>query len=515
MRGTTRTMLVAGMAATALLAAACGGSSDDTTTGTGGAGGEITVRGCTPENPLIAGNTSETCGGNILDTLTAKLVHYNAEDAAPENDIAESIETTDNQTFTIKIKKGYKFSDGTEVKAKNFVDAWNYEDVKDETSTVKEMKGLAVVDDHTFTIKTTAPVSNLPVRLGYTAFAPQPDVFFTDPEAFGKNPVGAGAFKFDSWTEGQSIVVVKNPDYSGDYAGKVDKITFKIYQDLDAAYNDLQAGNIDVTDQIPTSALIDDKYKTDLPDRNAARETGVIQFIGINPTADPKLTPEVRKAISMAIDREGINKAIFNGIRVNATGWVSPVVDGYKADVCGEVCVYDKAKAKAALDAAGGYTGQLQLAYNGDGDHKAWTEATCNSIKDALAIDCVATPQVDFKTFLTAAGNNELGLFRYGWQMDYPSIENFLTPLYATGAGSNYFGPYNNAAFEKLLAEAAAAPTLDEANAKYQEAEALLVDDMPTIPLWYGKAVIGWSDKVNAVGINAFGVPDFANITTK
>ncbi len=72
------------------------------------------------------GNTSEVCGGNILDAVTAKLVHYNAETAAPELDIAETIETDDNKLFTVKLKKGYKFSDGTEVKAKNFVDAWNY-----------------------------------------------------------------------------------------------------------------------------------------------------------------------------------------------------------------------------------------------------------------------------------------------------------------------------------------------------------------------------------------------------
>ena len=61
-----------------------------------------------------------------LDASTAKAVHYNPETAAPENDIAESITTEDNQNFTVKLVKGYKFHDGTEVKAKNFVDAWNY-----------------------------------------------------------------------------------------------------------------------------------------------------------------------------------------------------------------------------------------------------------------------------------------------------------------------------------------------------------------------------------------------------
>ena len=91
----------------------------------GQTGGEITVAGCTPENPLVPGNTAEVCGGDIVDAMTSKLVEYNTENAAPENDIAESIETTDNKLFTVKLKP-YKFHDGTEVKAKNFVDAWNY-----------------------------------------------------------------------------------------------------------------------------------------------------------------------------------------------------------------------------------------------------------------------------------------------------------------------------------------------------------------------------------------------------
>ena len=546
MRGITRTVAVAGISAVALLATACGGDDGDTTAtdgsnettttaAEGAAGGEIVVNGCTPENPLVAGNTSETCGGNILDTITAKLVHYNAEDASPENDIAESIESEDNQTFTVKLKQGYMFQDGTEVKAKNFVDAWNYTafgpngqsgsyfmgpiegfaEVNAEDSTVDKLSGLAVVDDYTFTIKTTEPVSNLPVRLGYTAFAPQPDAFFADPEGFGKAPIAAGPYQVTEYNDGTSIIVEKFADYSGDFGGQVDKITFKVYQDTDAAYNDLLAGQIDILNAIPTSAQIDDKYKTDLGDRNAQRETGVIQFIGIDAVASPDLAdPKIRKAISMAIDRETINEQIFNNSRVPATGWVSPVVDGYKENQCGDACVYDPEAAKAMLAEAGGYTGELTLSYNGDGDHKAWTEATCNSISQALEISCTATPVVDFATYLTQLGNGELtGMWRLGWQMDYPSIENFLAPLFAEGADSNYYGPYVNPEFEQLLTDAAAAPSLDEANALYQQAEAVIAEDMVSIPMYYGKSTIGWSEKLSPVGITAFGVPDYTSAT--
>ena len=551
MRGTTRTVAVAALSAVALLAAGCGsGDSGGTETSAGAkTGGEITVRGCNPQNPLVPQNTGETCGGNVTDAIFSKLVHYDPETAKPTNDIAESIETTDNQNFTVKIKKGYKFHDGTEVKAKNFIDTWNYaayapngmyngyffepvEGFGDLQCTgegddpcagagkakADKLTGLAATDDYTFTIKTTEKVSNLPVRLGYSAFAPLPDAFFADPKAFGDKPIGTGPFKVDSWTKEQSIVLSKFADYSGDFAAKVDKVTFKIYQDADAAYNDVLANNLDITDEIPASALIDDKYKTDLPERNAQKESGVIQTITFAPTkVDPNYAdPKIRQAISMAIDRDTIIKQIFNNTRVPATGWVSPVVDGYKAEQCGEFCKYDPAKAKALLEEAGGFKGdKITLSYNADAAHKEWTEAVCNSIKQALGVECVATGVVDFATFRAEIGDRKMkGMFRTGWQMDYPSIENFLAPIYKTGASSND-GDYSNPAFDKLLTDAAAATDEAAANGLYQQAEALLAADMPSVPMWYGKATMGWSDKVTGVKITAFGTIDLPSISLK
>lgn len=547
MRRVSRSMAVVAVSALTLVASACGSSDDDDKNSaegsSGGSGGEIVVRGCNPENPLVPQNTAETCGGDVIDVTTAKLIHYNVEDAAPEMDIAESIETEDNQTFTVKIKEDYNFDDGTPVTASSFVDAWNYaaygpngyqanyffepfegyadmqcsdEECKKEPA-AKELSGLKVVDDKTFTIKTTEKVSNLPVRLGYTAFAPLPESFFEDPEAFGEAPVGAGPYKVDAWDKNQQIVVSKNPDYSGEFAGKVDKITFRIYTDSNAAYNEVVSGELDITNEIPTDVLTDDQWLQDLSDRGTTREVGVIQLLGINPDVDKNLAnPEVRKAISMAINRQEIIDQIFAGSREPATGWVSPVVDGYKADQCGEACVYDPEKAKQVLDEAGGYDGDaLTITVNGDADHGPWAEAACNSIKQALGIECTVKKTVDFATFLTDLDERKTdGMFRSGWQMDYPSIENFLVPLYAKGAASNYYD-FDDADFNRLTKEGAAAETLEEANAKYQEAELRLAEDMRVIPLWYSTTNVAWSENVNEVAVNSFGVPDYASVTVK
>jgi oligopeptide transport system substrate-binding protein len=548
MRGRTRGMAAVAITSVVLFATACGGGG--ATSEPGGeappaTGGEVVVAGCTPENPLIPGNTSETCGGDIIDAMTSKLVRYNTDTAAPENEIAESIETTDNKVFTVKLKP-YKFHDGTEVTAKSFVDAWNYtaygpngqagsyfyapiagyDDVQCPDEECKEkpkaetMSGLKVVDDKTFTITTSEPVSNLPVRLGYSAFSPLPASFFEDPKAFEKQPIGAGPFKMDSISNTE-FVLSKFADYSGAAKANVDKLTFRVYQDPAAAYADAVAGSLDYIDDsnIPQDQFIGDAYKTDFPDRTSQKESLVIGVIWFS-SADPQLKDnlELRKAISRAIDRDLITKQIFQGTRIPATGWVSPAVDGFKPDTCGDSCKFDAAAAKQAYEAAGGYKGTLTMTYNADSPHKAWSEAACNSIKNTLGLECVAVPVVDFATFNEKIDANELkGIFRGGWQADYPSIENYLTPLYSKGAfppGSNW-GRYSNPEFEALLTKAAAAPTPDEANAIYQQAEALLAKDLPSTPMFYYITTSAWSDKVTDVKVNAFGVLDFAAIKVK
>jgi oligopeptide transport system substrate-binding protein len=539
------------LASTTLLAAAtlaaCGGGDDGGDEGNNEqqqSGGEITVRGCNPENPLVPGNTAETCGGNVLDVTTAKLIKYANEDASPQMDIAESIETEDNQTFTVTLKD-YTFSDGTPVTASSFVDAWNYnaygpngyqgsyffepiEGYADLQCTgdgedpcagagnkpkAEEMSGLEVVDDKTFTIRTSNQVSNLPVRLGYTAFAPYPESFFEDPEAFGQKPVGAGPYMVTEFTRNEQIVLEKNPEYSGEFPGNLDKITFRIYNDAGAAYADVVGGTLDVTDEIPANVLADDLWLEELQDRGTQREQGVIQMMGINPDIDKRLEdPRLRTAISMAIDRQTIADQIFAGTYTPADGWVAPVVDGYVEGQCGDNCVYDPEAAKALWDEAGGIEGDLSIAFNADADHAPWVEAACNSIRQALDVECKPRPYVDFAAMLTDLGEKKLeGMFRSGWQMDYPSIENFLVPLYSKGASSNYYG-FDNPDFERLNQEAAAAPTLEEANALYQDAERLLAEDMRVIPLWFTIGQVGWSDKVASVELNAFGVPDYAAI---
>lgn len=552
MRSVSRSMAVAAISALALTVSACGGGGaeeEPNENGAGANGGEIVVRGCEPEQKdMVPSNANESCGSDILDLTTATLVHYDADTAEPSNDIAESIETEDNQNFTVKIKSDYKWSDGTTVTAKDFVDAWNYtaygpnavgtsyfmtpiEGFDDVQCTgeseedpcggagapkAKDMSGLEVVDDTTFTIKTSEKVSNLPVRVGYKAFAPLPPSFFEDKEAYAKAPVGAGPYKLTKVDPTTEFVLERNEHYAGEFDGKAEQVTFKVYNDPSAAYQDLVAGNIDVSDEIPTDVLTDDVWLKDLEDRGATREVGIIGHIAVNPKTDPRFEDvRVRRAISMAIDRQSVVDTIFAGQRKPAIGWVAPVVDGFKDGACGEWCEFNPEEAKKLLEEAGGFEGKVTIASNTDSDHGPWIEAVCNSIRQSLGVECTIQPYPTFAEYQTANSNREIkGLFRYGWQMDYPSIENFLAPTFGKGAESNY-ADYEDPEFNKKLEEAASADTLEEANALYQEAEAMLAEDMRYIPMWHYAINAGWSDKVDNVKVNAFGTPDLTQVTVK
>lgn len=551
MRGLTRgARVLAGVAAIALAATACGGDDSgeggDTPSGEGKAGGAITYGSCKPQNNLIPSNSNEVCGGRVIDALFTGLVDYNADDASPENAVAESIESPDNTVWTIKLKDGWTFHDGSPVDAASFVDAWNYSaygpnamqnsyffgpidgftDVQgedkngDETidaseAPIKEMKGLKVVDDLTFEATLSTPSSVFPVMVGYTAFSPLPKSFFDDPEAFGEKPVGNGAFKLDSGNGDTGYTLSAFDDYKGTKP-KIDKLTFKTYQSPEAEYADLLANNVDFIDQVPPSALAGDQYKQDLGDRQVDKAVGVIQTATV-PIYDAKYkSPDLAKAISMAINRDQIVEQIYNNGRQPATGWVSPVVNGYVEGACGEFCTFDPAKAKELLEKAGGFEGRMTYGYNADGPgNKEAAEAICGSIKNAIGVNCQAKAYVDFDTLRTDVDERKMtGLFRTGWVMDYPSIENFLVPLYATGASSND-NDQSIPEFDKLTKDAAAAATTEEANAKYQEAEKLLAETMAVIPLWYSNQQSGWSTKVSNVKVNPFGNLDLDTVTVK
>jgi oligopeptide transport system substrate-binding protein len=524
---------LAGVGALALAGCASGGGSTESTSGSSDA--IISANGSEPQNPLIPTNTNEVGGGKILDSIFAGLVYYDADGAAV-NDVAEEITTEDPQHLTVKIKEGLTFTDGEEVTADNFIKAWNYgalasneqlssyffEDIEgfsyEEDS---ELTGLEQVDDYTFTIALNKPATDFALRLGYSAFFPLPDVAFDDMDAFGGSPIGNGPYKLaaeDAWQHDVEINLVKNEDYQGDREAQNGGLDIIFYASQDAAYADLLAGNLDVLDAVPDSAY--SSFESDLGDRAVNQPAAVFQSFTI-PERLAHFSGEEgqlrRAAISMAINREEITDTIFQGTRTPATDFTSPVIDGYTDELEGaEVLEYNPDEAKklwAEADAIAPWSGSFQIAYNSDGGHQNWVDATTNSIKNTLGIDASGAPYVDFASLRTEVTDRTIQTaFRTGWQADYPGLYNFLGPIYATNAGSND-GDYSNAEFDQLLSDGISDTDPESANATFQQAQEILLQDLPATPLWYSNVTGGYSESVDNVEFGWNSVPLFYEIT--
>ncbi|WP_312677400.1 ABC transporter substrate-binding protein [Microbacterium sp.] len=543
---------IALLAAGSLALAGCSGSGSGTPSASGGGSSTAIIKtnGSEPQNPLIPTNTNETGGGKILDEIFAGLIYYDAK-GEPQNDMADSITVDDAQHLTVKLKEGQKFTDGTEVKADNFIKAWNYgaqsenaqlsgyffEDIEgfqindgpdgeagtddDIYGAVGDMEGLQKVDDYTFTIALNKPASDFALRLGYSAFYPLPDVAFEDMDAFGENPIGNGPYKLagdDAWQHDVQISLVKNEDYQGGRQAQNAGLDIIFYATQDAAYADLLGGEVDVIDGVPPSALA--TFESELGDRAVNQPAAIFQSFTI-PERLAHFSGEEgklrRQAISMAINREEITKVVFQGTRTPASDFTSPVIAGWSDSLTGsEVLAYNPDEAKklwAQADAISPWSGSFQIAYNSDGGHQTWVDAVTNSIKNTLGIESSGAPYVDFASLRSeVTGRTIQTAFRTGWQADYPGLYNFLGPLYATNAGSND-GDYSNPEFDQLLSDGISATDPDEANADFQKAQEILLQDLPATPLWYSNVTGGYAEGVQNVEFGWNSVPLYYQIT--
>jgi ABC-type transport system substrate-binding protein len=529
------------LAALALVAAACGGGGGGAAEDEGGseAAGEeqAETTGKTfstylsePENLMPPSNVTESEGSAVLNALFSPLVEYDLETSEPvwgdeaETATVADIQSDDQQTWTITLKEGWTFHDGTPLTAQSYVNSWNegashaeytgnyffsniegYDEVQgteSEPAETTEMSGLEVVDDQTFSVTLSEPFSQFPLTIGYTAFLAVPDSCLEDVEACEQSPIGNGAFMMDGdWRHDEGINVVRFDDWGAGRTAVPDGIEFRIYTDINTGYTDLQAGNLDLLDTVPPEQI--ESAQQEFGDNFLSGNSSSYTYVGM-PTYNEKFAnKDLRHAISMAIDREAITETI-KPEESPADAMVSPVVAGYREGACGEWCTYDPERAKQLFDQAGGYEGPMTLWFNSGAGHEEWMEAVANQLRENLGITEINFESLDFAQYLPLLQEQEVtGPFRLGWLMDYPSPQNYLENLLYTEASSNYTG-WSNEEFDSLIDQGNAAGSIDEGLEFYNQAEDIALEEMPHIPMFFGDLAGVHSDRLSNIEFDAF-----------
>ncbi len=504
------------LAALPLLVAACDGADDESAAADSSEGGEFSMFLCEPER-LLSQASSEVCGFQVLDTIFTGLVEYDAEtgEIVDGAGMAESIESDDQRVWTITLKEGWTFHNGEPVTASSFVDAWNWmADPSNEMGNAfflamagfegypevaggeaEEMSGVEAVDDETIRVTLAEPFGPFELLIGYTGFQPLPEEFYDDPVAFEDAPIGNGPYMMDGeWERGSEIRLVRYDDYEGE-AGNADAVNLRIYSEVSTAFLDLQAGEIDLLDGVPPEhrAAAGDEFG----DRYLDNPTTGYNYLGFPLYQEEWQDVNLRRSFSMAIDRETIIEQILGGTQTPATSIMPPSMAAHRDDAC-EYCGYDPDRAAELYAETDGVEEPLQLYFNSGAGLDEWMEAIGLQLSQNLGIEAIEFQSLDWPEYLPLLDGHEAeGPFRLGWGTLYPSPQYAMDPLYTTGAESNS-GAYSSEEFDALIAEANTMP-VDEADEVYQQAEDVLLEDMPIAPLWYSVDGVAWNDTIGNV----------------
>ena len=495
--------------------------------------------GADPETIDPTLNTASEAASIIVNAFEC-IMTLDENDNAIEG-AAESLDVSDDGlVYTIKLKKDGKWSDGEPVVADNFYYSWmraltketaaeysyqlyyikNAEKYYNGEATADEV-GIKVVDDYTLEVTLEAPTSYFPQLLAFPTYAPlREDIVSADPEGWATKPetyVSNGAFKLVKWDMKDQLVFEKNDNYWNKDSVKLDKLTFKLVTDDTTAYSELQAGNFDVVNSVPTNEI------------EPGKEEGLVHvmpklgtyFFAINVGKQDTLSEDVktalgnklvRQAINLAIDRQEIIDNVGKAEQVPAYSFVPQGIynaDGSEfankeyfdpSDMDGNV-----EKAKELLKEAGYENGEglptIELMYNSEGSHKD----ICQIIQQNLAevgITVELTNQ-EWAVFLNTRQNGEYEFARHGWIGDYSDPMTFLD-MWVTGGGNNDCG-FSNAEYDNLINDAKVEIDLTKRTEMLRKAEDILMDEMPIVPIYYYTTVMGWKENVKGIQVSVLG----------
>lgn len=487
-------------------------------------------------------NTSSG-GGNIILNAFEGLTRMD-KDGKPAKGIAEDWTISeDGLVYTFKLRDA-KWSDGTAITAEDFKYSWlralDKKTGAEYASKLYYIKGakeynlnggkaedvaIKVVDEKTLEVTLETPTAYFLELTAFPTYMPvKKDVVEANGDAWATKPetyVSNGPFKMTAWTMKDSIVLSKNENYWNKDAVKLDSVEFKMVAEDTSAYAEFKSGRFDMIQAVPPAEI-----ENAIKDKHAEVFTEfATYFLILNVNNDKTGTlnkdavkalqnPKFRKALSAAIDREGIVNEITKGHQQPAFSFVPPGVVTPSGDFADKKYFDTKAnmeEAKKLMAEAGYPNGQglptFTFLINSEGAHAQVAQYLQSAWKE-LGVN-VEIQQQEFKVFLTTRKEGKYMIARHGWSGDYTDPTTFLD-MWRKQDGFNEVG-YNNPAYDKLLEDAKVETDAAKRFELLRKAEDMLMEDMPIIPLYYYTKVRAISTNVKDLIISATGKVDFVN----
>ena len=447
-----------------------------------------------------------------------------------ERDIAESWEESpDGKTYTFHLRQGVKFHSGREVTAADFKYSWERACDPDTGSGTAatylgdivgakdmlagktgEISGVEVIDDHTLQVTMDAPKAYFLDKLAY------PTAFVVDRanvesgEDWWREPNGTGPFKLREWAAGEQLILERSQIYYGEPA-KLQRVIFSLVAVEPMAL--YETGQIDVVSVY--LAYIDQVRDETNPLHQELAVTPELSlyYIGFNTAQPPFDDANVRRAFCLAVNKERIAKVILRDMLNNASGILPPGMPGYNEALEGLDYDVEEAKELIAASKYGDVSNlpPITLTVEGYGNSiPSYLGAIIQEWQQNLDVE-ISVRQLETENFVYNLKQEKDEIFTMGWIADYPDPHNFLDILFYTGSEVN-IGEYSNPALDALLDQAAIEQDEAVRLDMYQQAEQLVVDDAPCVPLWHGTNYVLVKPDVKGYELSPLGIPDLSKV---
>ena len=530
---------VAGVGAAALGLAACGGSKSGSTAASGNASsagsstGSINTAGFTVQygsNPetLDPALNSAVDGGNTIITVFETLLIINENNETVPGQAESWTTSEDGLTWTFTMRDGLKWSDGSELNAKDFEysfkrmadpdtaapyaetclgmidgfeEAAGFPDADGNPTVEPNLDALNVKasdDGKTLTIVLGYPCSYFDKIAAFAAMSPvqkatveaNGDAWCTSPDTYVCN----GPYMITEWTPSERIVLTKNPNYVGGWDNSKivsDSITLLLLEDSSASFAAYNSGEAVLIKDVPTDEIPSLTKAEDGGDFYVDTILGTY-YVSLNLKRDAFKDAKVRKALALAIDRDYVANTIMQGTYSTADSIVGPgIVDenGYFHDNGNAPYISadyeaNMAEAKKLLEEAGYPNGEgyptIEYSCNDAGYHVPLAEYLQQAWGD-LGITLTIS-KMEWSSFTAARRAGEYDVARNGWVMDYNDPSN-MVELFCTDNGNND-GKYSNPDFDAAI-EGSKVADAAEHFAQLHKAEDILMEDMGCIPVAY------------------------------